>query len=250
MKIGLMTSYSLTDYQFHAVKRLLGKEDLCISFVLFDNRPRKSFMEKFIKNFKRGRGGYMIVMFLQKYFGKSRVSYKMIQFCDDHKITYFESENPYSENTLQQLKMADLDLIVLLGGFGIIKLDILKIPKLGVISYHHGNMRKYRGMPPAFWELYNGEKEMGITVQQLSTGLDRGLPIVEKVIPIRKRDTWNSLKNRALEEGVEMLEIAIDRLRDHQFQLKPIEKVGNVYTLPNLRQWIFLYIKIVLRKVL
>ena len=35
-------------------------------------------------------------------------------------------------------------------------------------------------MPPAFWELYNGEKEMGLTVQKLSVNLDSGSPLVEK----------------------------------------------------------------------
>lgn len=39
-----------------------------------------------------------------------------------------------------------------------------------MLSYHHGDMRRYRGQPPGFWELYNGEREIGVTVQRLAAG--------------------------------------------------------------------------------
>jgi methionyl-tRNA formyltransferase len=71
------------------------------------------------------------------------------------------------------------DLLLLIGGFGIIKAPLLDLAPQGVLSYHHGDMREYRGQPPAFWELYNGEKPNRVTVQRLSPGIDCGQPIVE-----------------------------------------------------------------------
>ncbi len=57
-------------------------------------------------------------------------------------------------------------------------------------------MRKYRGMPPIFWELYNNEQEIGITVQKLDTRLDARIPIVEKKITIDHNDSYKSLKKK------------------------------------------------------
>ena len=137
--------------------------------------------------------------------------------------------------------------MILIGGFGIIRKPLLNITRNGVISYHHGDMRKYRGQPPAFWELYNGEEEMGVTVQRMSVGLDCGEPIVEKAVPIRYSDTLNSLKKRAFEESIGMMYQAISLLERDGFTPGKTINLGRVYTIPNLRQWLILNMKIAYR---
>ena len=62
-------------------------------------------------------------------------------------------------------------------------------------------MRKYRGMPPGLWELYHGEREMGITVQKLAAGLDCGVPIEEKHIPIYPNDTLDDVAGEVADRG-------------------------------------------------
>lgn len=105
-----------------------------------------------------------------------------------------------------------MDVLILIGGFGIIKEQLLTITPLGVLAYHHGNMRKYRGIPPAFWELYNNEMEMGVTIQVLAPGLDCGIPIEEKSIEIRPKDSYKSLKNRAFKESENLMYDALRKL--------------------------------------
>jgi methionyl-tRNA formyltransferase len=136
----------------------------------------------------------------------------------------------------------------LTGGYGIIKEPILSIPPFGILSYHHGDMRKYRGQPPAFWELYNNEKEMGITVQILNSGLDCGIPVVEKTVEIRKNDTLKMLFNRAMKESESMMHEALKMLENPGFHPAKIESFGKVYTLPDLGQWLKLNIKGLLRR--
>ena len=68
-----------------------------------------------------------------------------------------------------------------ISGFGrLIKKSTFEHSQAWSLSFHHGDMRKYRGQPAGFWELFNNEKEMMITVQILSEKLDAGIPIVEK----------------------------------------------------------------------
>jgi hypothetical protein len=59
-------------------------------------------------------------------------------------------------------------------GFRILKGAILRVPKYGVWSYHHGDNTKYRGGPPGFWEVMEGEPTTGAILQVLSEELDNG----------------------------------------------------------------------------
>jgi methionyl-tRNA formyltransferase len=110
-------------------------------------------------------------------------------------------------------------------------------------------MREYRGMPPALWELYNNEKEMGITVQVLAPGLDCGIPIDEKTIEIQPKDSLKSLRSRLFKESEDMMYVALKKLSNPDFKRCKIERLGKVYTLPTLSQWIFLNLKILWRTV-
>ena len=65
-------------------------------------------------------------------------------------------------------------------------------------------------MLPSFWELYDGENEMEITVQWLSKELDCGIPIIEKTILILHSDDLDSLMSRAFLESYSMMREAID----------------------------------------
>ena len=47
-----------------------------------------------------------------------------------------------------------------------------------------------------------------------------------------------------------MMYSALTKLSDPDFKPEIVEKFGKVYTLPNLRQWILLKIKILIRQII
>ena len=249
LKIGLLTSDSLSEFRLKTLSSILKDEKFSIRLALIDNRPGKNLKEKLKHHIKKGRGGYIIVMALESIFSKKSKEYSIIKFCQDNNITAIKTNDPYSDDTISTVADFNLDILILAGGFGIIKEPLFKVTRIGILSYHHGDMRKYRGMPPAFWELYNNEDEMGITVQILSLGLDRGIPIEEKKIKIQKNDSLKALQNRAFDQSVDMLYNALKKVSDTNFETLKIDKFGKVYTLPNLRQWLTLHFKVMYRKV-
>lgn len=246
-KIGLLTSQTLSDFNLEALKPILRDDNYSIKIALVDSTPKKSLKQKWKKNLKRGRGGYMFIMAIKAFLSKKKQSISTEAFCINKNIPLLETTNPYSNEIIEKIKGLNLDILILLGGYGIIKKTLLEIPGIGVLSYHHGDMRKYRGMPPALWELYNNEEEMGITVQLLSTGLDRGIPVEEKFIKIVKNDNVKTLRNRAYFESTPMLYDALNKLSDKKFIPNEITKFGEVYTLPNFKQWVFLQVKMIKR---
>lgn len=79
----------------------------------------------------------------------------------------------FLESDLEEIKKYDLDIIVR-AGFGILRGEILNLPKFGIWSFHHGDNQLNRGGPAGFWESLEGWPETGSILQILSEDLDNG----------------------------------------------------------------------------
>ena len=250
MKVGILTKPVISEINLKVINTILEDNNFKISLAIIDRRPKLSLKKRILKNIRRGRGGYILIMFLNNLFTKKERSFDITAICKLKGIDMIETISPYSLETTSRIREEKLDVLLLINGYGIIKKELLTITPLGIYSYHHGNMRKYRGMPPAFWELYNNEREIGVTVQKLETGLDSGTPIVEKTIKINKYDTLSSLTQRIYGEGIDMMHQALIKLSDPGFKPAKLESIGKLYTLPNFRQWLTLKLKIIVRRII
>lgn len=246
--IIILCGGSLTVFHQEVLNRIISDSQIVVSAALIDARPRPSFMKRFKKNLKRGRGGYMLIMLFNHFRGKKEPVVATKDFFSRKGIPCVETIHPYTQETIDTLASYTADLMVLIGGFGIVKEPLLSAVPGGILSYHHGDMRKYRGQPAGFWELYHGEKEMGVTVQRISAGLDNGTPIVEITVPILNTDNETSLYDRAKEMSVDMMRQAVLAVQAPDYQPKSIDKFGPVYTIPNLRQYLQLKWKLVCRR--
>ena len=72
----------------------------------------------------------------------------------------------FSPADLDAIRTHDLDF-VLRFGFGIIRGEILDVPRYGVWSFHHGDEARYRGTPPGFWEVSRQDPVSGAILQRL-----------------------------------------------------------------------------------
>ena len=80
----------------------------------------------------------------------------------------------FNEDTIKQIKECAPDFLLRFG-FNIIRGEILEAAPLGVWSYHHDDEMKYRGGPPAFWEIAKGDPVNGVILQKLTDRLDGGI---------------------------------------------------------------------------
>jgi len=79
---------------------------------------------------------------------------------------------------VERLKKEQLD-VLLRFGFNILRGDVLDAARCGVWSYHHGDNEFYRGVPPGFWEMAEGNPLTGVVLQRLTEELDGGLVLVK-----------------------------------------------------------------------
>lgn len=91
---------------------------------------------------------------------------------------------------------------------------------------------------------------MGVTVQILVNGIDCGTPVVEKKIRIEPDDDLKSLHKKAYEAGDGMTYDALKRISDPNYIPDIIDNFGNVYTLPNFRQYLLFNCKMLRREII
>lgn len=121
--------------------------------------------------------------------------------------------------------------VVIHSGVGILQGDILSATDYGVLSFHHGDLRKYRGTPAGFWEFMNDEHYVGITVQKLTEELDAGYVVAYDTVDISGARTWKEVRKKIYDNSEPMLADAVTALSNpaNQSYKIPQENLGRLY---------------------
>lgn len=125
------------------------------------------------------------------------------------------------------------DLGIALGA-PILKPALFTLPRLGTINLHKGRLPDYRGMPPGFWELHNGETSVGVTVHRVDTGLDTGDILLEASVPVDRFSTLRGLKTKLDRVGVELVCEAVGQILAGTATFTPQPQGGKTNTRPPL----------------
>lgn len=80
----------------------------------------------------------------------------------------------FSTEDVADIREYDLDFILRFA-FGVIRGEVLQAARLGVWSFHHDDLDKYRGTPPCFWEIMHDDPVSGAVLQRLTDRLDGGV---------------------------------------------------------------------------
>jgi methionyl-tRNA formyltransferase len=104
------------------------------------------------------------------------------------------------------------DLICVFGT-SLIRGDLLRQGRLGMVNLHGGLSPEYRGADCTFWALYNGEPEkVGCTLHYIDAGIDTGRLIAHVSPEVRAGDGELELFWRAVQDSAEVYAEAVARL--------------------------------------
>lgn len=247
MRIGLLATAQITPFYQNVIASLLQSPQNHVVIIAVDER-RTSARHQLLVDLRKGRGGYVLVKIARRLFLRADVSTPIEALAATIGATIVRTTTPNSTEIATRIASEKPDVLIRIGGYGgIIKSTILQSAPLGVLSFHHGDMRRFRGAPAGFWELYHGEREMGVTVQRLVERLDAGGIVAEQRIPIEYGQSWKSLLNRAYAESAGLMAQAVQRIGDSTFVPPIPETLGPVYSEPNLRKWMQLQFMIAFR---
>ncbi len=129
-----------------------------------------------------------------------------------HGISVFQPVKIKEKEAVEQLSSYPADIFVVAAFGQILSEEILNMPRFGCINIHASLLPAYRGAAPIQWVILNGEKETGVTIQQMEKGLDTGDMLLKTVVPIDAKETGESLHDKLMEAGAWLVVDALSKI--------------------------------------
>lgn len=224
LKIGFLisNSNSISIFYLRIIERILADDRYLVEFILLEDnltnsKPEKSSiilallikLERKLFKVKNYPNEYVSVIELLKKAEKTVVS-------NVAKKPYVKLNSTH----LELIQSKNFDILFRIG-WGIIKGEILSIPKYGIWSLHHGDYNYFRGKPAVFWELYKGLNQAGAILQKLTEQLDDGEIIDSLNTSINSFSFAQSL-SQVYYKSMEMLFDNLEKIHQHgTLVLKP-----------------------------
>lgn len=136
------------------------------------------------------------------------------EMAEQHGIPVYQPGKIKSPEAIQQIKLWQPDLIVVVSYGQIIPPEILHLPALGCINVHASLLPRYRGAAPIQRALMEGEKISGITTMFMDEGLDTGDIILQLEVPIKDEHDHGQLESILAHKGALLLLETIDQLQN------------------------------------
>lgn len=151
------------------------------------------------------------------------------KYAKEYNIDLLENKNINSDDFYEQIKNYNIDLIVSMSFDQIFGERLINFPPLKAINCHAGKLPFYRGRNILNWVLINDEKEFGITVHYIDSGIDTGDIILQKSYPITDDDDYCTLLEKSYVGCADILYQAIKEIQlgtAQRIQQVTIDKVG------------------------
>jgi len=146
-------------------------------------------------------------------FKKYSKCYSLGNVISKYRLNVLEAGSPNSRQFIDFIKTNNVDVIISIASPKIFKTETLAAPKLFAINYHTGPLPRYRGRQPLFWQLFNNEKQVGITIHEMDEKLDNGPIISQQYLPIDKADSLHSLYLKTTSAGPRLLLDALLKIK-------------------------------------
>ena len=112
----------------------------------------------------------------------------------------------------QDADLGDVDALIVVAYGLILPAQVLSQPRYGCINVHGSLLPRWRGAAPVQRAIQAGDKETGISIMVMDSGIDTGKILLQKSCEINDTDTGLTLLGRLASLGSECLLEALARL--------------------------------------
>ncbi len=195
--VGAMT---LPSWDRRTLLRKVGQWGLrdSLHYAITKLSPGKSTIQKQIRNpylesaLRHGEGIFRSLQEVARSYGFPVVT------CSDQN----------SPRAVAQLRQWLPDLAIFTGG-NILRDEVLKVPRLGILNSHLALLPEIRGMSSPEWSLLSGVP-LGITIHCMDSGVDTGPILMRREFAGAGRcDSLADLRNKMIAEGIELIAEAV-----------------------------------------
>lgn len=135
--------------------------------------------------------------------------FKFNEYAQQYNLPLIKHNNINSDEFIAIIKQYDCDLFISMSFNQIFKKKMIALTPFRIINCHAGKLPSYRGRNILNWALINDEKEFGITVHYVDSGIDTGEIIIQECYPITDQDNYQTLLEVAYLECPKLLYKAV-----------------------------------------
>ncbi|WP_148252755.1 methionyl-tRNA formyltransferase [Aidingimonas lacisalsi] len=131
-----------------------------------------------------------------------------------HRLPIYQPDTLKSAAVQSELAALEADVMAVAAYGLILPQAVLATPRFGCLNVHASLLPRWRGAAPIQRAIEFGDNVSGVTIMQMSTGLDTGDMLLKREAPISKTTTGGELHDRLAELGGEAIVTALDSLVD------------------------------------
>ena len=235
------------------LERLLALEGVEVAgvFVETETTPRRGWREKLRRSVRYDGWAATVLKLAGQLLGR-RAGADVMEAgrdelraaCSARGVPFHFVNNYHTDEAIELMRAARADLGVVYGT-NIIRETVFGLPRLGSINLHQGLAPLYRGGPPVFWELFNDEREVGLTVHFVAARVDTGEILLQETVPLAYDDTHGEDFDAFIEgytaglraRSAELIARAVLMIADGTYEARPQDtSLGKRYRLPTKRE--------------
>lgn len=153
------------------------------------------------------------------------------QLCRAFGVQHVELANPNHDR--DRIAAMAPDLLVSIACPYILKQPLLELPPLGCINMHHAPLPRYKGMMPTFWQMYHGEKSVGVTIHTMAARVDEGEALLQESLPIAQGESLDHLIRRSKRHGAGCMARVLSAIAaNSQITMKLDQSSSSYFTFP------------------
>lgn len=147
----------------------------------------------------------------------------------EHHIPVLQPESLNSLEQIQLLKEFKPDILIVVAYGLILPSEVLAIPKLGCINIHFSLLPRWRGASPVQQAILAGDQKTGISIIQMTKGLDTGPILASAQCDIQPQDTTEDLFKRLIPIAQNLLIATLGKIEQEKIQQIPQDAAQKTY---------------------
>lgn len=144
--------------------------------------------------------------------GKKLTQSAVKVLAQQHNLAVFQPTSLRRVENQQLLADLQADVLVVVAYGLILPETVLAMPRYGCLNVHGSLLPRWRGAAPVQRALWAGDQQTGITIMQMSSGLDCGDMLYKLACPITATDTSATLYDKLEQLGPQALLTTLQQL--------------------------------------
>jgi len=147
----------------------------------------------------------------------------------EEDVPVLQPERPSTPDFLEEIRRLAPDVGVVVAYGHLLKPELLAIPKRGMVNVHPSLLPELRGAAPVEWAILRGLENTGVTIMQMTAGLDSGPILLQLPHRIPNDVTGGELSVHLAEMGAQALVEALALMEQDMLRPTPQDETRATY---------------------